>query len=174
MIAKTNATAEVHVALGSNLGDQVSNLAAAAGQISRLGNALVASSIWLTAPVGFSKPVPDFCNAVIRMKTTYPPRVLLSALQEIERQLGRDRQSSEGYESRTIDLDIVDYAGLKLVEAGLSLPHPRAHQRLFVLLPLQEVSPEFRFAGRDESLEALVQRAPAEKVNKSIPLIPSA
>ena len=161
-------TAVVHVGLGSNLGDTEEFLCQAASEVLSLDVAGVsASSVWCSEPVGFDKPVPDFLNAVLRFETQTTPMALLEALKKIETTLGRKRKGGRGYLSRTIDLDIIDFGGRLLDEPGLSLPHPRAALRLFVLLPLQQVSPGFLFPENDKSLAELIAAAPAIEIREA-------
>jgi len=156
------------VALGSNLGDPAGNLQLAISALAGITQGSVrASSLWRTAPVGFTGDVPDFCNAVAVIETGLTAESLLAALQQIEAQMGRIRVEAPTYESRIIDLDIVDFAGELMEAEGLVLPHPRAHERLFVLLPLREVLPDFRFPGREESLDDLIRQAPDHPVSQS-------
>ena len=160
------------IALGSNLGDPEENLCTAARHLRRLSDApLRSSSIWRTAPVGFEDDVPEFCNAVVIIETELSAAVLLESLQIIEREMGRDRDAGNQYSSRTIDLDIIDLGGQEFDSLTVNLPHPRAHSRRFVLEPLREVEPEFRFVDRPESLEELIEKAPADPVRQSSPLI---
>lgn len=178
MIASTNATMEQAViALGSNLGSAaaspITQLQVAALKIAALSaGPVLASSIWQSAPVGFEEQVPDFANAVMLIESSVKPELLLQSLQRIEQDMGRERAGEDGYQSRTIDLDVIDLAGRVHQSGRLTLPHPRAHQRLFVLVPLQEVMPAFRFPGRAESLEVLIERASPVPMKKLTRLIP--
>lgn len=150
----------VYLGLGSNLGDPSLNIRRAISEIESLGvTSLNTSSLWRSEPVGFDEPVPEFVNAVVRFATRLSAVELLERLQAIERKFGR-KGGSNGYAPRILDLDVIDFGGQIVDEAGLTLPHPRAAERLFVLLPLQELSREFRFPDRHESLEALVSQAP--------------
>ena len=163
------------IAIGSNMGDQERNLRLAAAELQQLSTAPIqASSIWWSKPEGFNEDVAEFCNAVILVKVELTAELLLERLKEIERTLGRQRSKGEGYLSRTIDLDIVDYDLRYQKSAGLELPHPRAHQRRFVLVPLQEIAPGYRFPGVESDLEELIERAPSNPMRKSIPLVPLA
>ena len=151
------------IALGSNLGEPEENMRTAARHLRRLSDTpLKLSSIWRTAPVGFKSDVTEFCNAVVIIQTDLNAEVLLDRLQVIERGMGRSQGARAQYSSRTIDLDIIDFGGQDFVSTTLRLPHPRAHLRRFVLQPLLEVAPEFRFVNRSESLEELIEKAPTE------------
>jgi 2-amino-4-hydroxy-6-hydroxymethyldihydropteridine diphosphokinase len=148
--------AEVFLALGSNLGDRVGNLAAAREALAReiLDN-LTASSIYDTEPWG---PIKQgrYLNQVARGTTTLAPRALLGELQKIEISLGRDRAKEERYGPRTIDLDILLYDQVVLNEADLTIPHPRMTERPFVLVPLAEIAPDLEIA--DVPLKRLLAR----------------
>jgi 2-amino-4-hydroxy-6-hydroxymethyldihydropteridine diphosphokinase len=139
--------AEVFLALGSNLGDRVGNLAAARDALARgvLDN-VTASSIYDTEPWG---PIKQgrYLNQVVRGTTTLAPRALLRELQKIELSLGRDRAKDERYGPRTIDLDILLYDHVELNEADLTIPHPRMTARPFVLVPLAEIAPDLKISG---------------------------
>ena len=153
------------IALGSNLGDPEENIHLAAYHLQSLSDKpLESSSIWQTAPVGFEDCVSEFCNAVVIIETDLDAEVLLDNLQLIERGMGRSQNEGDQHSSRTIDLDIIDFGGRHFVSKTLRLPHPRAHLRRFVLRPLLEVAPEFRFVNHSESLEELIKKAPAEPV----------
>lgn len=168
-----------YIALGSNLGHQEENLCLAAAELQKISlSPLVASSIWWSTPEGFDEDVAEFCNAVVAAEVEMSADELLTSLKEIERQLGRTRNKSGLYLSRTIDLDIIDYDFTVLKTERLELPHPRAASRRFVLLPLQEVAPGYHFPDLEHrpghDLAALIERAPGNPMRKSIPLNPSA
>ncbi len=134
-----------YIALGANLpgpaGPPDVTLAAAAERISTLGKITARSSLYSTAPVGYSHQ-PHFLNAVIALETDLTPRDLLTALLAIERDFGRDRSASIPNGPRTLDLDILLYGDLTVSEPGLEIPHPRLAQRAFVLVPLNEIAPQ--------------------------------
>ena len=162
-----------YIALGSNLGRQEENLRLAASEMQKISTSpLVASSIWWSTPEGFDEAVAVFCNAVVAIEVEMPVDELLLRLKEIERQLGRARNESGSYLSRTIDLDIIDYDLMVLKTQGLELPHPRAASRRFVLLPLQEVAPGYHFPSIEYDLEALIAMAPENPMRKSSHLNP--
>lgn len=162
-----------YVALGSNLGNQEDNLRLAAAELQKLSTSpLVASSIWWSAPEGFDEDVAAFCNAVVAIEVEMEAVELLVRLKQIEQQMGRARSEGGSYLSRTIDLDIIDYDLRVLKTEGLQLPHPRAASRRFVLLPLQEVAPGYHFPDREEDLEALIEKAPENPMQKASRLNP--
>lgn len=135
------------VALGSNLDGPEARVRRAFGEVGALASTrLVArSALYRTAPVGFAEQ-PAFVNACALVETALGPRELLEGLLAIERSHGRVRDVPNG--PRTLDLDIVLYGELCLHEHGLTLPHPRAHERAFVLAPLLDVWPEAVIPGR--------------------------
>ena len=130
------------IGLGSNLGDRVGNIQKAIGEISKLGYVSTVSSLYETEPVGVENQ-PDFINCVIKLEISLSPYGLLVSLQSIEKGLGRERERREKWEPRTIDLDIIFYDDLVIETHGLTIPHPRAHLRRFVLEPLCEIAPDF-------------------------------
>jgi 2-amino-4-hydroxy-6-hydroxymethyldihydropteridine diphosphokinase len=130
-----------YIGLGSNLGDREETIRRA---VELLGSARV-STLIETEPWGYADQ-PRFLNAVAELETDEPPRALLARLLEIERELGRTRDGPR-YGPRTIDLDLLLYGDDRLDEPGLGLPHPRLHERAFVLEPLAELAPELVVPG---------------------------
>jgi 2-amino-4-hydroxy-6-hydroxymethyldihydropteridine diphosphokinase len=124
--------------LGSNLGDRPANLQAAVDRLGeREGIRVVRSSrVYETDPVG-GPPQPAYLNAVIEIETELDPRELLTACLDVERDLGRVR--SERWGPRTIDIDVLTFDRLTVDEPDLTVPHPRMHERGFVLAPLAEL-----------------------------------
>ena len=139
----------VSVALGSNLGDRASTLALAIDALARIPlTSLVAASISIeTAPVG---PVeqPAFLNAAALLRTLLTPHSLLAFLHEIERAAGRKRSAETRCGPRTLDLDIITFGDQTSATPALTIPHPRAHERLFVLEPLASIAPQLLIPGR--------------------------
>jgi 2-amino-4-hydroxy-6-hydroxymethyldihydropteridine diphosphokinase len=131
---------DAYLALGSNLGDREAHLAAAleALRTRRDVRVTAVSRVYETAPVG-PPPQGPYLNAVVRLRTTLAPRALLALLLEIEAGRGRRREGAR-WTARTLDLDLLFYGALVLDEPGLTLPHPRLHERDFVLAPLREVA----------------------------------
>ncbi len=132
-------SAKVYIGLGSNLGDRVQNLRTALGLIARINSTTVkkVSSFHVTAPIG-KIDQPDFMNAVAFLYTTLTPHKLLSELLKIETKMGRVR--TEKWGPRIIDLDILTFDDLKINTPELIIPHPRMHERDFVLAPLKEIA----------------------------------
>jgi 2-amino-4-hydroxy-6-hydroxymethyldihydropteridine diphosphokinase len=130
-----------YIALGSNLGDRRAYLERAVEALGALPGVTVLrrSSLYETAPVGGPPGQGPYLNAVAEVRTDLPAEALLRALLDIESQLGRVRQERDG--PRTIDLDLLLYGDLVCAGDELTLPHPRLHERLFVLRPLAEIAP---------------------------------
>jgi 2-amino-4-hydroxy-6-hydroxymethyldihydropteridine diphosphokinase len=141
--------ARVFVGLGSNLGDRESTLRAAVGRLRGMPEVEVrgVSTLRDTDPVG---PVaqPRFLNGVVELETELSPRLLLGALLELERAFGRDRSVVPAQGPRTLDLDLLLYDDRTISEPGLEVPHPRLHERRFVLQPLAELDPDVQVPGR--------------------------
>ena len=144
-----------YIALGSNLGDSKEQVLQAFDALGTLPETrLVArSSLYVSAPVGYLDQ-PVFINAVAEVETSLQPHDLLDALLELEHQHGRVRDVLNG--PRTLDLDILLYDGLQCHEHGLTLPHPRMHERAFVLKPLLEIFPECVIIGHGQASQLLV------------------
>ena len=163
----------VYIGLGSNLGDTSGNLVRAADALAQVAEGSVTgSSIWASRPEGFDGEAPDFANAVLGMAVSMGPEALLTRLLGLEEKFGRVRGSRAGYQSRMLDLDIIDYAGEIHATDTLTLPHPRAHLRRFVLVPLREVDAAFRFPDRDATLDQLIRAAPGNAMKRLSPLCP--
>jgi len=138
----------VYVALGSNLGDREQMLRRALAELAaEPGIELVAcSSFRETDPVGYLDQ-PRFLNAAAVLDTELPARDLLGRLLDVERGLGRTR-AGPPLGPRTIDLDLLLYGDETIAEPGLQVPHPRLHERTFVLEPLAELEPDLIVPGR--------------------------
>ena len=139
--------ARAYVGLGANLGDRAATLARAVELLGqRPGIEIVAvSSVRETDPVGFLDQ-PRFLNAAVAVDTSLAPEELLDALLEVERELGRTRAGPR-YGPRTVDLDLLLVDDLTLAAPGLTLPHPRLHERAFALEPLVELDPALVVPG---------------------------
>ena len=130
----------IFIALGTNLGDRLANLRAAIESLAPDVSVVKESTIYETPPWGFTEQ-PAFLNMVIQAETSLNPRALLDYLKKREDELGRVKNFRNG--PRQIDLDILFYDDLVLDEEKLTLPHPRLHERAFVLVPLADIAPEF-------------------------------
>ena len=131
----------VAIALGSNLDDPEAQVRRGFEEIARLPHTqlLARSKLYRTAPVGYADQ-PDFINACALVETSLAPRALLDGLLAIERAHDRVRTVPNG--PRTLDLDLILYGEQVIDEPGLTVPHPRAHEREFVLMPLHDVWPD--------------------------------
>jgi 2-amino-4-hydroxy-6-hydroxymethyldihydropteridine diphosphokinase len=140
--------ARAYLGVGANLGDRGATIEAAVELLDAVADVRVVarSTLRETEPWG---PVeqPPYLNGAIVVDTTLAPRALLDALLEIERRLGRVRDG-ERWGPRTIDLDLLLYEDEVIDEPGLELPHPRLHERAFVLEPLAELDPTLEVPGR--------------------------
>jgi 2-amino-4-hydroxy-6-hydroxymethyldihydropteridine diphosphokinase len=135
--------AQAYIGLGSNLGDRLDHLNRATGEIGRrVGRITGQSSVYVSPPWGFEAKE-DFYNTVICVETVQTPEELLKNLHLIEQEMGRVRSDSANYQSRNIDLDIIDFDGRVKSTATPILPHPLMHRRTFVLAPLSEINPRW-------------------------------
>lgn len=146
------------IALGANLGDPVATVKAAILALRELPQTefIAASSLYRTAPVGL-KHQPDFINAVVELVAVSPAPTLLEALFEIEARFGRQRSIKNA--PRTLDLDLLLYGDELSDDPQLTLPHPRLHERAFVLAPLAEIAPQLVIPGRGPVADLLLRCA---------------
>ena len=135
-------TETAYISIGSNLGNKKLNLQKAIFLMSKsLGIVRKISPIYNSPSWGFESD--DFLNACLELETSLSPEDLLKAFMNIENSLGRKRGENEGYESRSIDIDIIYYGQEIIKEEHLSVPHPRMSGRRFVLKPLSDIAPQF-------------------------------
>ena len=127
------------ISLGANIGDANANLDLAIGLLREATEVIAVSSYSQTKPVGGPEQ-PDYLNAVAIVESELPAKDLLAVLNGIETAMGRTREIHWG--PRVIDLDLIQYGGLLVNDEKLTLPHPRAHERRFVLAPWFEIEPE--------------------------------
>lgn len=160
------------VALGSNLSDPEHQVGMAFEELDTLPSTrlIAQSSLYRSAPWGYSDQ-PDFVNAVAEIETRLEPRHLLEMLLDIEHRFGRVREFLNA--PRVLDLDLLLYNGLIHHEHGLTLPHPRMHERAFVLLPLTEIAPDCIIPGHGQAINHLaacvgqeLQRLPHTRAGK--------
>lgn len=142
------------IGLGANLDDPAAQVEYALAELDRVpGTRLVARSpLYASAPVGYIDQ-PDFINAVAQVETGLAPRALLAALLDIEHRHGRERSFRNA--PRTLDLDLLLYGAARFHEHGLELPHPRMHERAFVLRPLHDIAPDILIPGRGRAADWL-------------------
>lgn len=141
---------EAIIALGGNLGNRAENLRAALLELAAhpdielLGSSSFYESHALTVS-GTDQTKPNYLNAVAKISTGLDPVALLETLNRLEAEAGRNR--SERWESRTLDLDIITFGDLAIDTAALTIPHPAAQERAFVLVPWAELDPEAELVG---------------------------
>lgn len=150
------------ISLGSNLGDRLGTIRQASLMIKGMGVQIVASSdIFETAPWGV-KEQPWFLNACLLVDTPDEPREMLSKLQSIENRLGRASRYRWG--PREIDLDLLFMDRLAVNEEGLVLPHPEMHNRSFVLVPLNQVAPDWVHPLLHRKVRELLEQLPVGEI----------
>lgn len=148
------------IALGSNLGDRLGHLRAARERIAkvdRIEPPILASSVYETDAVGCEPGAPKFLNAVVEVGYDGDALTLLRKLRQIEADLGRSPAHARNT-SRTIDLDLLYLGDTRISTAELQLPHPRMHERRFVLEPLADIRPDHVLPGQTEIVRRLLQQ----------------
>ena len=140
------------IALGSNLAEPARQVRAALSALEAHPQIQIekTSSLYVTAPVGYDDQ-PDFVNAVCSVRTSLDGVSLLAVLNRIEADFGRERTFRNA--PRTLDLDIIDFDGISSNDLHLTLPHPRAHERSFVMKPLAEILPDFVLGGHGRAAD---------------------
>jgi 2-amino-4-hydroxy-6-hydroxymethyldihydropteridine diphosphokinase len=152
------------IALGSNLGDPRLNVRRAMDRLEELSVApLLRSSLWASAPVDCPPGSPPFINAVVGLAPLpgESPESLLAKLQVLEQESGRLPKKILN-EPRPLDLDLIAFKHERCRTNALILPHPRAHQRGFVLMPLAEIAPDLVLPGQQRTVRALLQTLPPD------------
>jgi 2-amino-4-hydroxy-6-hydroxymethyldihydropteridine diphosphokinase len=159
-----------YVALGSNLGDPLATVQAAFAALRTVPESVLvaASPLYRSAPVGLRNQ-PDFINAVAALDTQLCAEALLEALFAIEARFGRRRDFHHA--PRTLDLDLLLFGGETRATPRLTLPHPRMHERAFVLLPLLELAPDIVIPGHGPA-RALIDACREQRLTK-LAIIPS-
>jgi 2-amino-4-hydroxy-6-hydroxymethyldihydropteridine diphosphokinase len=155
-----------YIGIGSNLDEPRSQVERAFAELARLPRTrLVArSSLYRSAPLGYAAQ-PDFVNAVAALDTALAASELLRELQAIESRHARKRSFANA--PRTLDLDLLLFGDASICEAHLQVPHPRMHERAFVLAPLLEIAPQALIPGRGSAAERLAA-CPGQKVEKML------
>ena len=155
------------IALGANLGDPVATVKAAILALGELPQTrfVAASSLYRTAPVGL-RHQPDFINAVVELVAALAAPTLLEALFEIEASFGRQRSVKNA--PRTLDLDLLLYGDELSTDPQLTLPHPRLHERAFVLAPLAEIAPQLIIPGHGP-VTRLLLRCADQQIERLLP-----
>ena len=153
---------KVGIALGSNLGDRLATLEEVCDYLSDEFGNLRLSQLYETEPVGCPPGSPMYLNACVEVSTDLPPSDVLHICQRIEVELGRVRTGIYGA-PRTCDIDIIYHGDTILNTPELTLPHPRAHTREFVLRPLCDIDPQLRLPGQKQTVSELMDALPKER-----------
>lgn len=155
----------VYLALGSNLGNRLANLKQAVAALSPQMELKAKSHVYETPPWGYQNQ-PKFLNQVIQVSTYLEPEPLLKHLKRLEVTLGRKASFRNG--PRLIDIDILFYDNLVLDTPSLVIPHPRLHERGFVLLPLADIAPDFIHPVQKKSVRELLASCNVSDITKFV------
>lgn len=163
-----NQPKNIYISIGSNKGDKFKNLQNAVDLIhQKLGYVLSISRVYKTEALGFDGD--DFFNACLIVETHLKPKTAMQVLLKIEKELGRTRDKSKGYESRIIDLDIIFFEDEVINTKSLTVPHPEMHKRRFVLKPLSDIAPQVEHSKKkklvSELLENCKDKSEVEPIN---------
>jgi len=154
----------VYLSLGSNLGDREENLRTAIAGLAEFGKVVAVSSFFETEPVDVAAQ-PWFLNCAVRLETEKMPRQLIAAILNLEQGMGRQRKQKKG--PRTIDIDVLLFGSSIIEIPSLTIPHPRLHERRFVLEPLAEITPDARHPVFKRTVRELRDALPAgQTVNR--------
>lgn len=152
----------VYISLGSNLGDRSRNLRKALELLSRSGSFQIIENSGMYRTVAVGGPAQDdYMNMVIRGETSLGPFSVLGLLKRIERNMGREKKP-RNY-PRLIDLDLVFYGNRTISSKDLIVPHPRAHERDFVMLPMSDINPDFVHPLIDKNIRTILRKLRLEK-----------
>ncbi|WP_034061262.1 2-amino-4-hydroxy-6-hydroxymethyldihydropteridine diphosphokinase [Lacinutrix jangbogonensis] len=158
---------KVYISIGSNKGDKFNNLQAAVNAVHlKVGTIKIISKVFKTPALGFEAD--DFYNACLLVESCLEPSEILNELLAIETNLGRVRTKKEGYESRTIDLDILFIDDLLIDTETLKVPHPELHNRKFVLEPLQHIASKLKHPVLEKVISILLQECEDKSILESI------
>lgn len=162
--------AVVYLSLGTNLGNKYENIKKAIIKIGSVSKIVDVSSIYLTSPVENTNQ-PWFYNCVVKISTDMLPEKLLEVIKNIEKSIGR-KNSTKRYQPRIIDIDILFYGREIIRSEHLSIPHIKAHERAFVLYPMEEISPNFIHPVVHKKISTLKKQLnkPSQKVKLVIPV----
>ena len=150
----------VGFSLGSNLGDRLATLERVCDHLADLFGSLRLSQVYETEPVGCPPGSPAYLNACVEVETAMPAQELLQLCLRIEQELGRTRSGTYG-EARTCDIDLLYCGGETYGTAELALPHPRAHERAFVLRPLCDIDPALKLPRQEKTVAELLAALPS-------------
>ena len=156
-------TNKIFLSLGSNDGDRIKNLHKAISSIKKIAEINRISSFYLTEPVDVVKQN-DFINLALEISTAISPERLLSIFKEIEIDMGRD--VTKVGQPRTIDIDIVFYSSNIYTSNNIQIPHPRAHNRAFVIYPIMEIDQEFIHPTLNKSILEISRKLPKHNIVK--------
>ena len=147
---------KAYLLTGGNLGDRVHHLNTASGLINeRLGKIAAASPLYETAPWGFTHES-SFLNQALLIETSLSPEELMNGILEIEKSMGRLREGDQ-WRERSIDIDILFYDDVSVNKEGLHIPHPRLHQRRFVLEPMAAIAPNLLHPVLGKTISELLE-----------------
>jgi len=157
--------ATVVIAVGSNLGDKLAYIRSAGTFLDQLSSVkAIKSSVWESEPVGAAKYTFYNCVAVIESKLS--PEELLKQLKDFEKKCGRE-ENPVRWAPRVLDMDIIAYNSLAIRSDTLIIPHPEYHKRLFVLLPLKEVLPDWVHPDQAQTIDNMIKNAPTMNIQKT-------
>jgi 2-amino-4-hydroxy-6-hydroxymethyldihydropteridine diphosphokinase len=156
----------VYLALGTNLGDRLANLKQAISSLTPQLDVKAKSQVYETPPWGFEDQ-PKFLNQAIRAKTYLDPEPLLKHLKRLEVALGRKESFLNG--PRLLDIDILFYDDLVVDKPSLVIPHPRLHERGFVLLPLMDIAPDLVHPVTKKSIREMAESSDVSGIEKFAP-----
>ncbi|HUQ77196.1 MAG TPA: 2-amino-4-hydroxy-6-hydroxymethyldihydropteridine diphosphokinase [Burkholderiales bacterium] len=156
-----------YIGVGSNLDEPLLHVKQALQELAALPRSRLTrhSSLYRSSPVGFAQQ-PDYINAVAALQTGLDARALLGELQKLEARHGRKRSFANA--PRTLDLDLLVFGERQIAEPDLVVPHPRMHERAFVLQPLIEIAPDLSIPGRGDAA-AWLRRCADQKVERVAP-----
>ena len=160
----------IFIGLGTNIGNKEENLKNTIDEIKKVAEVLVCSAIYETEPIGLANQ-PLFYNQVLEIHTLLNPEALLVALKDIEKRLGRVPTVRNG--PRSIDADILYYNNVIMKTESLSIPHLRATERAFVLVPLHDIAAEFIDSVKKKTIHELVEELPEEEKRKVKQIVPT-
>ena len=150
----------VGFSLGANLGDRLATLESACDHLADVFGALRLSQVYETEPVGCPPGSPAYLNACVEVETDMPAPEILQLCMDIEKALGRTRSGVYG-EARTCDIDLLYCGGETYGTVELTLPHPRAHERAFVLRPLCDIAPALKLPRQEKTVAELLAALPS-------------
>ena len=160
MSCADTAAQRVIFSLGSNVGDRLAILESACDYLAEIFGGLRLSQVYETEPVGCPPGSPSYLNACVEVSTDMPAEEVLQHCMCIEQELGRTRNGVYGA-PRTCDIDVILYGELQQNTPALTLPHPRAHEREFVLRPLCDIDPQLVLPGQTLSVSDMLAALPA-------------